>query len=538
MDNHDTEYKAAVVTGDALKAMSDEVRGFEKRGCYGSLVKYLKSQCGSRVCVLYGLRRTGKTTMLQQAIGEIPLSECAYLKAKITDTMADMNGDLKLLYKNGFRYIFIDEVTLLKDFIDSAALFSDIFAAQGMKIVLSGTDSLGFWLAQNQELYDRAAMIHTTFIPFHEHSRLLKINDLDEYIRFGGTLRAGETDFDDKELFADEVSFRDDESTRRYIDTAICRNIQNSLAFFESGTHFRHLYSLYKAGELTSAINRIIEDMNHAFLADVLNQKFKSHDLGASAANLRKEKNPVQRTDILDQIDINSVTSRLMEILDIRDKENRSVGITDEHTAEIREYLKALDLIVDFPFETTIEDAPPVYHTLFTQPGMRYCQAQALVNSLTKDAVFSSASEREKSLVANRILDEVRGRMTEDIVLLETMKQLGKQRRVFKLQTARGEFDMMIYDPEEHSCEIYEIKHSAKAVPEQYRHLVNPEEYEPAEKRFGEIRKRAVLYNGENLTLENGVEYRNVSEYLKQLPQFAQDMAQNNEPTQGINFGM
>ena len=39
---------------------------------------------------------------------------------------------------------FIDEVTLMPDFIDSAALFSDIYAAQGMKIVLSGTDSLGF----------------------------------------------------------------------------------------------------------------------------------------------------------------------------------------------------------------------------------------------------------------------------------------------------------------------------------------------------------------------------------------------------------
>ena len=30
-------------------------------------------------------------------------------------------------------------------------------------------------------------------------------------------------------------------------------------ACYESGGHFRHLYSLYEAGELTSAINRIIE---------------------------------------------------------------------------------------------------------------------------------------------------------------------------------------------------------------------------------------------------------------------------------------
>ena len=66
-----------------------------------------------------------------------------------------------------------------------------------MKIVLSGTDSLGFWFALHQELYDCAITIHTTFIPFREHSRLLGIDSIDEYIRYGGTLRAGELNFDD-----------------------------------------------------------------------------------------------------------------------------------------------------------------------------------------------------------------------------------------------------------------------------------------------------------------------------------------------------
>lgn len=88
----------------------------------------------------------------------------------------------------------------MEDFIGSAALFSDIYATQGMKIVLSGTDSLGFWFALHQELYDRAITIHTTFIPFREHSCLLGINSIDEYIRYGGTLRAGELDFVDEEM--------------------------------------------------------------------------------------------------------------------------------------------------------------------------------------------------------------------------------------------------------------------------------------------------------------------------------------------------
>lgn len=117
--------------------------------------------------------------------------------------------------------MFLDEITLMKDFIDSAALFSDVFATMGMKLVLTGTDSLGFWLAMDEELYDRAKLIHTTFIPYREYSRLLGIDSIDEYIRYGGTLCAGEIHFEERVFDAEDASFRDDETTRRYIDTAI-----------------------------------------------------------------------------------------------------------------------------------------------------------------------------------------------------------------------------------------------------------------------------------------------------------------------------
>lgn len=486
------------------------------------LEDYLYSGESDRVCLVFGLRRTGKTTMLRQAIARMnkeDLSRTTYIKARRSDTMAMMNRDLKKLFDAGFRYVFIDEVTLMRDFIDSAALFSDVFAAMGMKIVLSGTDSLGFWLAMDQELYDRAKPIHITFIPYREYSRLLGIDSIDEYIRYGGTLRAGELAFDDEDVNAQDASFRDDESTRRYIDTAICKNIQHSLACYEAGGHFRHLYALYEAGELTSAINRIIEDMNHRFLLSVLTDDFQSHDLRLTASNLRKERDPEKRTEILDHIDTESVTQRLMELLDIRNKEEQSIGITDTHIQEIKEYLSALELIVNCPIETADPGARSVEHILFTQPGMRYCQAQALVHSLMKDETFSVSSEFEKTQTAGRILEEVRGRMLEDIVLLETMKAADRGHRVFKLQFAAGEFDMVIYHEKENCCEIFEIKHSDKQVPAQYRHLADQEKCDKTERRFGPIRGCYVLYRGEDAALENGVQYRNVERYLNDLPE-------------------
>ena len=62
--------------------------------------------------------------------------------------------------------MFIDEITLMDDFINTAAVLSDVFSMMDMKIVVSGTDSLGFAMANRDELYDRSIMIHTSFIPF------------------------------------------------------------------------------------------------------------------------------------------------------------------------------------------------------------------------------------------------------------------------------------------------------------------------------------------------------------------------------------
>ena len=515
-----TKFETSVVIGNRLLAMTKGVRNLKERDCFKQLQKYLNSDATDRVCLVFGLRRTGKTTMLRQAVLKMTTeqaSKTAYIKAKGTDTMAAMNRDLEKLLELGYENVFIDEVTLMDDFIDSAALFSDIYATQGMKIVLSGTDSLGFWFALHQELYDRAITIHTTFIPFREHSRLLGIDSIDEYIRYGGTLRAGELDFDDEDVNAEDASFRDDESTRRYIDTAICKNIQHSLSCCQDGGYFRHLQSLYESGELTGAINRIIEDMNHRFLIRILINKFKSHDLGSAADVLRRERDPERRNDILDRIDKDAVTKRLMDLLEIRNREDQSIGITSAHVEEIKEYLKALDLIVDVPSETIIPSAEPLENIIFTQPGMRYCQAQALVHSLAKDELFASLSEKEKTMVSERILEEVRGRMMEEIVLLETFKSAKKNKRVFKLTFSVGEFDMVIYDSKENTCECYEIKHSVQIVPAQTKYLIDEEKLNQTSKRFGKISKRCVLYRGEDTVLENGIEYRNVEAYLKEL---------------------
>ena len=512
-------YKMRVFTGDALRNLICSTAQPQKRDCFAALEKFLYSAPTPRICSVYGLRRTGKTTLLHQLIGNMSLDNfkrAAYIKARTTDTMAMLDKDLKALKANGFQFIFIDEITFIEDFIDTASLLSDIYAAMGMKIVISGTDSLGIWLSGTDQLYDRTYMVHTTWIPYREHARLLGTDDIDTYIEYGGTLRAGETDFDDPELQSEDISFRDNESTRRYIDTAICQNIQHSLKCFKDGTRFMKLQKLYEANELANAINRIIESMNHRFALEVLIKDFRSNDLELSRKNFLTERDLSLRTDILERIDVSEVTEHLMQILHVLNQPDAGIKLTEGHIQEIKEYLKALDLIENCPirYQSDVEQEENI---LIMQPGMRYCQAQALVYSVMADPVFKELNDAQKIYVREKILNEIRGRMLEEIVLIETKRALGRGYEVFKYQFVGGEFDMVVYDKAKDTCTLYEIKHSKEVVQKQSSHLLNEEKCAIFEKRIAPIQEKHVLYRGDTCMTDWGIEYLNVEEYLKSL---------------------
>ena len=503
------EFITTVRRGQELRELSIPVLNYRRRECYTCLQDYVFGPRSDKVFVLYGLRRTGKTTMIRQILadmGDEMLERTAFIQISQKNTLADVNKDLRALEKDGCRYVFLDEVTRMEDFIDGAALFSDVFAASGMKIVLSGTDSLGFVFTEDEQLYDRCIMLHTTFIPYREFEHVLGIRGIDEYIRYGGTMSMSGVNYNEASTFANS------ESAKEYVDTAIARNIQHSLRCYQQSGHFRKLQELYEKNELTSAINRVVEDQTHRFTLEVLTRDFKSHDLALSARNLRNDRETP--SDILDRVDAQSVTRRLMELLEIRNRADQTVALEPAHVVEIQEYLTLLDLTKNVDI-VTMPSGEKLPRTVISQPGLRYAQAKALIESLLLDPSFSDLSITERNRVQARILSEIMGRMMEDAVLLETKLSLPKK-QVFVLQFAVGEFDMVVFDPASSSCEIYEIKHSAELVPEQLRHLLDGEKCRATEHRFGTITGKYVIYRGPETEVE-GVKYLNVEKYLCML---------------------
>ena len=138
---------------------------------------------------------------------------------------------------------------------------------------------------------------------------------------------------------------------------------------------------------------------HHRFTKEVLERTFKSNDLAVSARNLLKDReNPV---DLIQEVDLNYLP-------DVNTKDKI---------------------------------------TVICQSGMRYTQAEALVRSLMMDEKFNNISAVERKRITDRILSEVKGRMMEEIVLLET-KLSNPNKEVFQLKFAVGEFDMVVCDPE------------------------------------------------------------------------------------------
>lgn len=499
-----------VRTGPSLRAYSASVRKYKKRECYQRLYDFVYGESIDKVLILYGLRHTGKTTMIRQILAEmtdVDLAKTAFIQITAKDSLADVNHDLKCLESQDYRNVFLDEVTLMEDFIQGAALFSDIFAACGMKIVLSGADSLSFLLAEDEQLYDRCILLHTTFIPYREFENVLGITGIDEYIRYGGTMNLGGVHYNETSIFAGK------KSTDEYVDSAVARNIQHSLRCYQYGGHFHNLQELYEQGELTSAINRVVEDINHRFTIEVLTRDSRFNDLVISARNLRRDRgNP---TDILDRIDLVSVTENLHRLLEIRNHSEQSIVINRVHSVEIQEYLHLLDLIQEIDIVSFPNVNQQTTRTVIAQPGLRFAQANALVQSLLLDEIFVQFSLLERNAVLDRILSEIAGRMMEDIVLLET-KLANPKKEVFILQFPVGEFDMVLFDPAIASCSIFEIKCSTEIVPSQYRHLIDKKKCVDTEHRYGPITAKTVLYRGSSQMVD-GIRYMNVEEYLRQL---------------------
>ena len=105
------QFSTYVRVGEQLDSMSATVAKYKKRDCYSTIHDFVFGEQQDKVFILYGLRRTGKTTLIRQIILNMMPEErqkAAFIQIKSTDTLSDVNADLKTLEEHGYQYIFVD----------------------------------------------------------------------------------------------------------------------------------------------------------------------------------------------------------------------------------------------------------------------------------------------------------------------------------------------------------------------------------------------------------------------------------------------
>jgi len=477
------------------------LQGIKKeRFIMAELDNYVNSPNDRRVCCLYGLRRTGKTVMMMQEIRKLnQYGNSLFMRCEDGDTMFQVRKAVES--NKNCKYVFIDEVTKANNFIATASVLSDIYAGGGKKVVLAGTDSLGFMIARYDELYDRANFIHTTYIPFKEYHELLD-RDIMDYIEYGGTL-------------SPENTFYNKDDLNEYSNSAIVYNIIHTLENWNQGRNYSDLTEIARCGELPSFINKVLEYHNRTFLADIIEKDFKSHDLGSL-------KDFMLKSGFADPsyIDTDEMQERIRFSLGIRKKLlslSPNHEVNEEAVNMVIGFLKKLDVLYEIPQDRRNR----VKEYIFTQTGMRYCQASDFANALImSEDIFGNYTDTEQEEILEKLKSDICGGILEDIIFYQSITNLRNNPDChvtkYRNKTSGQEVDVLIEDFNKCSVVAIEVKLSDQYAEQQMKHLLNQEFCSEIESKTGlVIANKVVVYRGENDYIsDKGVIYLNAEDYL------------------------
>lgn len=465
----------------------------QKRDCLSSLLDYLKAENNSKVCILYGLRRTGKTVLLKQALLSLDTKE----KKKAVFITCNHNTDfynilsyIKDSIKAGKKYYFIDEITYAKNFQNLAEILSDSFVANyNAKIILTGTDSLGLALPSHYNLYDRAIFIHTTYTSFAEFSRIMNNNSTDFYIKHGNTL-------------SPNSPFSSFKATCEYIETSIVSNIISSLEKSEGIRSYPpSLTELYDNRELDNAIQRIINQYSQTITIRALRKQFELSPLENAINALTKRSDNPDLT-LRANIAVEKITSNVKELLKIDDFKT---SITKQHLNELKDFLLEMDVIINIPVVTSyVDNTKDVDMELITHPGMYHANLLYTIEQLELDDNWlPNATKEQKDSLLNAVYECASGKILENVVITDIYKMLSESSSKWYVSkfnhTIKGKFeevDLIILNKQTKDVFLFEIKHSSKIDDRQTKHLESEQFISYIQDNFGPVKERIVLYNG------------------------------------------
>lgn len=451
--------KIEVYSRDRLVNSISQVSKFNQRDIVRSIEMYLGSD-SLEILGLYGLRRTGKTVAMLHAIQNVGIDNCRYIYCNAHASFDELVDVLKEVEKST-KFIFIDEVTNCDFFSDDAMTLSSLFTECGTKLVIAGTDSLQLNIAERHTLLGRIIMVNTVHCTYPEYKKLHVNATVDDYLM--------------SDTVHEPKVFSTLKSCDTYIDDAIIDNIWNSVNKTEDTTYLgiARACSKHTLGE---ALYKCIDKVSTLCAEKTLIKCFKESGISAAANGLHIKVN-------------HNYSSQLGFVTDFK-----TTSVADMSKLS-RWLLESLNIISTVK-EHNIDAGVMTDRGILLMPGMQFRLASECIRVFQEENPNVISSEKVNNILLGMIL--------EDTIVYHT-------HNARKVKFNNGEFDMLVYNPSYHTCDIYEIKHSDKIIADQYKYLVNSN---IVEKVYGKVDRRIVLYYGQTTMLPNGILYKNVEEYL------------------------
>ena len=171
-----------------------------------------------RGVLITGLRSTGKSSGIYQATVDFPSDKIFFLAASSREENVSKDEVLKKLREKEYDLIIIDEYSWLKETEgekDSLAAYLAGKAGEGVKVIISGTDSTKIHALLNSDFIHRAEQLNTTYFSYDEYCRLYELKKNDESMK----------DFLTRGGIFENHACESYGSMRGYIKTAIIENL-------------------------------------------------------------------------------------------------------------------------------------------------------------------------------------------------------------------------------------------------------------------------------------------------------------------------
>ena len=500
-----------------FKVRFDEnaINKLNRRTLYSNIKKYVdgESNLRGRVLAIYGLRQTGKSTLMMQLCSEYGNSRCVIYQAEKGDYMDDVYDKVDEAISEHKDIICIDEISFVEDFVDNSEKLADYYARQGIHIIITGTDSFAISEAKDNALFHRLERVHTTYISFAEHKKLLGTNDIDDYIAFGGIIGV-----DDSERKRGYIVPED------YLHSSVAGNIAHSIAN-TSNTIYSKL-EILGDDEIEIIINKMVETYSGAFKLKTLNNKLTKGNITRPLNNDAKYILDEESYDYLYE-NSSQITAEYLKNIGGRDELRHK--ITNSEVDLLKNILGKLDVLstanaVRFEcHDGEWDNVSPSKKYHIIQPAIKYAHLMIAQEMVKSSPQYNSLSSNDKDWYSTKLDEFIKGDMTEEIITYDVRKSLPRDRydivkpEFFIDNNKVGEYDMLIFDKEQQVNYSFEIKHSSSATLFQTKYLMNRQLDSVINTHFGYTQIKAVLYNGNSFINNYGVYYFNSSDFLDKV---------------------